>query len=265
MNDQYSSGIARSGPSATDESDLGSGSQPSGSLGPSAPESGSDSGAMSTAQDEAKHLKDTTTQSVSEVAGTAIDQAQQVTADVKDQARKLADDAKSQVQEQATSQRDRAVESLRSFGNELGSLAHSSNEDTSSGLATQLAREGSSYSHQVADFLEQREPGDLLDEVRDFARRRPGTFLVGAAVAGVVVGRLTRGAVAAKKEGEPPTSASSGHATSTTTAGATPSTTPPVTRSAIAAVDGELPGGPATRPTPTLPASGVPGQAGGTL
>ena len=36
------------------------------------------------------------------------------------------------------------------------------------------------------------EPGDLVEEVRSFARRRPGVFLLGAAVAGTVVGRLTR-------------------------------------------------------------------------
>jgi hypothetical protein len=32
----------------------------------------------------------------------------------------------------------------------------------------------------------------LLDEVRGFARRKPGTFLLVAAAAGVVAGRLTR-------------------------------------------------------------------------
>ena len=47
--------------------------------------------------------------------------------------------------------------------------------------------------HGAASWLEQREPADLLDEVRNFARRRPGTFLIGAAVAGLAAGRLTRG------------------------------------------------------------------------
>ena len=40
-------------------------------------------------------------------------------------------------------------------------------------------------------------PRDLLDEVKRFARRRPVAFLALAAAAGVVAGRVTRGAVAA--------------------------------------------------------------------
>ena len=36
----------------------------------------------------------------------------------------------------------------------------------------------------------------VLDELRRFARRRPATFLIGAAIAGVVVGRLTRNLLA---------------------------------------------------------------------
>jgi hypothetical protein len=52
----------------------------------------------------------------------------------------------------------------------------------------------------MADWLEQREPGDLLDEVRRFARRRPGAFVLGALVAGVVAGRMTRGIVAARSD-----------------------------------------------------------------
>jgi hypothetical protein len=215
-----------------------------------------DSAAGST-QEEAKHLKDTTTQSVGEVAGTAMDQAQQVASDVKEQARKLSEDTKSQMQEQAASQRDKAVSTLRSFGDELSVMADSKGEE-SSGLATQLAREGSSYTYQVADFLDQREPGQLLDEVREYARRRPGTFLIGAAVAGVVVGRLTRGAVAAKKEpGSSAGASSNGHATSTVTDEQIARTAPPITRSAV---EGEL-SGPATPPA----SSGITGQPGGTL
>ncbi|MEK8109106.1 phage holin family protein [Micromonospora sp. M12] len=49
---------------------------------------------------------------------------------------------------------------------------------------------------QAAGWLDEREPGEVLDEVRTYARRNPGTFLAGAAVAGLLVGRLTRGLTA---------------------------------------------------------------------
>jgi hypothetical protein len=42
-------------------------------------------------------------------------------------------------------------------------------------------------------WLDSHGPDEVLDEVRSFARRRPGTFLLIAAGAGVVLGRLTRG------------------------------------------------------------------------
>jgi hypothetical protein len=49
---------------------------------------------------------------------------------------------------------------------------------------------------EVSTFLGDHEAGELIEEVRQFARRRPGTFLLGAAVTGVIAGRLTRGAAA---------------------------------------------------------------------
>jgi len=55
------------------------------------------------------------------------------------------------------------------------------------------------YWLKVADWLSEREPADLLEEARSLARRRPGAFLVGAALAGVIIGRLTRGVVDATR------------------------------------------------------------------
>ena len=68
------------------------------------------------------------------------------------------------------------------------------------GTASELAVQAADRLHGVANWIGEREPGDLVEEVRRFARRRPGAFLLGAAVAGVVVGRLTRGAVDAQRD-----------------------------------------------------------------
>ena len=48
----------------------------------------------------------------------------------------------------------------------------------------------------VASWLDQRDPGSLVSEVKQFARQRPGAFLATAAVIGLVGGRLSRGLVA---------------------------------------------------------------------
>jgi vacuolar-type H+-ATPase subunit H len=162
---------------------------------PGPPPSGADSSIPTdTARDQARQVKDSAAGATSQVTQTATEQAQQVTQDVRRQAKQLADETKNQLSGQASSQRDQAVSSLRSLGDELSDMSDGSPQ---SGLGTQLAREGSDLTRKVADFLEQREPAQLLEEVRQLARRRPGAFLIGAALAGVAVGRLTRGAVSA--------------------------------------------------------------------
>jgi hypothetical protein len=71
-------------------------------------------------------------------------------------------------------------------------------------MASDVARQVADRAHTLAGHLEDREPGDLLGDVRDFARRRPGTFLLGALAAGVVAGRLTRAAKGAASDSSSP-------------------------------------------------------------
>ncbi len=128
-----------------------------------------------------------------QVAQTALDQARQVAAETGRQARDLLGEAQGQARDQASAQQQQAARQLRSVADELHAMAANGGQ---SGLATEVARQAAERMHGAASWLEQREPADLLDEVRRFARRRPGTFLIGAAVAGLAAGRLTRGLAA---------------------------------------------------------------------
>ncbi|WP_329474687.1 hypothetical protein OG558_21330 [Kribbella sp. NBC_01510] len=145
-------------------------------------------GVAGTARDEAGQLKETSADAARQVAGTVKDKASNVTSDVREQTRRLAHQTRNELVGQASQQKDRATNGLRSVSDELRGMA----EHGQSGLGAQLARHGAGFADQAADFLQQHEPGDLLDEVRGFARRKPGTFLLVAAAAGVVAGRLTR-------------------------------------------------------------------------
>ncbi|HEY9379218.1 MAG TPA: hypothetical protein VIQ02_19235 [Jiangellaceae bacterium] len=138
--------------------------------------------AASTASDEAGR-----------VADVAKEQAQEVASEVGTQARDLVGELKTQVRDQSVLQRDRLSETLRQFGDDLDEMNRST---TSSGLASDLAGQAASKAREFSSFLNDHEPGDLIEQIRDFARRRPGAFLLSAAIAGVVAGRLTRGAVA---------------------------------------------------------------------
>ena len=87
-------------------------------------------------------------------------------------------------QEQAISQQQKAGQSLTSLAQELRGLA----DGTSSGApgpARDLLQQASGMVDDFAHKLQNREPAELLDDVRSFARRKPGLFLLGAAAAGV--------------------------------------------------------------------------------
>jgi len=162
------------------------------------------------AKDEAKNVQQTAAQAGSQVASTATDQAKQVAQETQRQAKDLLDQGRSQVREQAISQQQKAGQSLTSLAQELRGLA----DGTSSGApgpARDLLQQASGFVDDFAHKLQTRDPGELLDEVRSFARRKPGLFLLGAAAAGVVAGRLTRGVTAAHSDSGPSSSGTVGY------------------------------------------------------
>jgi hypothetical protein len=140
---------------------------------------------------------DTAKESAQRVAGTAAEQGKNVLAEGKAQARDLTKQVGEQAHEQTNVQRDKAATGLRSLSEELHGMANG--QGGRDGVASDLARQAAVKAQDLAGWLESREPGDLLEEVRQLARRKPGTFLLGALAAGVVAGRLTRGAVDASR------------------------------------------------------------------
>ena len=131
------------------------------------------------------------------VAETASDQGAQVAREARAQARDLLGQARDQVNEQARNTQSQASDSLHSLAGELREMADSGQRQ---GVASDLAAEAADRLGSLADWLGRREPGDLIAEVRKLARRRPGAFLLGAAAAGVLAGRLTRGTIDAKRD-----------------------------------------------------------------
>jgi hypothetical protein len=140
------------------------------------------------------HRDETTSSATDEgkkVAGVAAEEAQNVAGEAKDQVRRLVDETREQAHDQATTQRDRLVGTLRSFGDDLDAMA---SQGGTSGLAAEVARQAAERARSIGSSIDGREPAELLDDLRGLARRRPGLFLLGALAAGVVAGRLARGA-----------------------------------------------------------------------
>src|SRR4051794_1679897 len=152
------------------------------------------------AKDEAKNVGQTAAEAGSQVASTAADQAKEVVQETQRQARDLMEQGRAQLKDQAISQQQKAAQGLTSLAGELRGLADGTSQGAP-GPARDLLHQASGMVEQFADKLQNREPAELLAEVRRFARRRPGAFLLGAAAAGLALGRLTSGMKAAHSDG----------------------------------------------------------------
>ncbi|MFF2299674.1 hypothetical protein [Arthrobacter sp. NPDC058127] len=154
------------------------------------PEAGTDPSTLDTIKDEAGNAAGQAKDSATTVVETAKAEAANVAAEVKANAKDLLEQAKLDLTDQAGKQQQKVAAGLRSVSEELHSMADASEDP---GVATDLVRQAAERSSTVARWLDDREPGSVVEEVKTFARRRPGTFLLLAAGAGVLAGRLGRG------------------------------------------------------------------------
>lgn len=182
-------------PTGTPLASTGSVSTPGTSTPGTSTSPGSTTGTSTTeaARHEAGEVAETAKDAGAQVVQSAKEQVGEVTKEAGRQARDLVDQLRVEATDQAANQQQRAAGGLRSLADELSGMARRSEQD---GPATDLARQAATRLQDVAQWLEHREPGDVLDEVRAFARRRPGAYLALAAGAGLLAGRLTRGLVA---------------------------------------------------------------------
>ena len=151
------------------------------------------------AKDEARNVGQTAGQAGSQVASTASDQARHVANETQRQAKDLVDQGRAQLKDQAVSQQQKAAEGLNSIAQQMRGLADGSSEGAP-GPVRDLLQQASGSVENFASMLQNKEPAELLDEVRRFARRKPGMFLLGAAVAGIAAGRMTSGVKAAHSD-----------------------------------------------------------------
>jgi len=151
------------------------------------------------AKEQAGQVASSATEKAGQVAQTTKEQAQEVVAEATAQARNLAGELKTQVDEQAGTQRDRLVGQLRSVSDELTQMAQGGGAPQG-GIAGELVDQVNTRVQDLAGFLDGKEPSDILAAVQSYARSKPGTFLIGSAIAGLVAGRLSRGVRAATKD-----------------------------------------------------------------
>jgi hypothetical protein len=143
-----------------------------------------------TAVGQSKVVARTAKSDVQELAGTVRNQAEQVKGELAGQARELLADTQGQLQAQADAQASRLAGALFQVGGQAVALSQGRPEQA--GPLVDYAEQAATWLDGVASHIEERGLEGLATDVVDFARRRPGLFLAGAAVLGVGVGRLIR-------------------------------------------------------------------------
>jgi len=152
---------------------------------------------------EARGVAASATSATQDVAQTAKEQATQVAGEATAHAKDLMAQAKDEVTVQVEQQTVRLAGTLRSTAQELQGMAVNADPGSTAQQVVQtLADKGT----RLADVIEQRGPGGLVQSLQDLGRRRPGTFLLGAMAAGVVAGRFARAAKSAGTTQSAPTS-----------------------------------------------------------
>ena len=128
-----------------------------------------------------------------DVTATGRQSAGEVAGEAKKQASDLIGKTRAEVREQVETGRTSVVESLRDLGDQLAAMTDDIGREGTAIEATATARD---RVREAADWLAAHDGDQILDRVRRVGRERPGSFLLTAALAGIVAGRLTRGAVA---------------------------------------------------------------------
>ncbi len=149
------------------------------------------SAAGATAKEGAGRVLDAEKQMAHDTAHEAKNVAKDTVAEARSQAKDLFAQTRDEVSRTAGEQLQRLSGTTSSLSSEFGKMASSSEDG---GLAASLVEQASSYLDKATQWMEGREPGELLTDVKRYASRHPGTFMAVAAGLGLVAGRVARGA-----------------------------------------------------------------------
>jgi hypothetical protein len=175
--------VSNTGGNATNASTTGANASAMNPTGTSYNATGSTGGSQSTldqAKDKASQLAD----QASEKAAPLVDQAKQ-------QGGQLLDQARDQVTTRLASQKDRAAEGLGGVAQALRQTGQQMREGDQSGM-TQYVDQAAEQVERLSGYIQNKDLGEVVDDVERFARRQPGLFLGGAFVLGLLGARFLK-------------------------------------------------------------------------
>jgi hypothetical protein len=125
-----------------------------------------------------------------DTASTAKMDAKEVASTAKEQFQHLVDEAKTDVSRQGDNLAHRAAERLRDLERQSQSLLEGRSQEA--GPLADYVREAQHKVQSLAGRLEERGGQGVVDDIVRYGRRRPGTFLIGAAALGFLTARVLR-------------------------------------------------------------------------
>ena len=134
--------------------------------------------------------EETLQEKTSEVVQTAKEHTRELGDEIVRQTRDVTGQVRERLSGEAESQNERLATTLRHLSEELEMMHKNAPGDSMAAAMVQRLSEGS---RQAADYLREHGAEGVLNEVQEYARRKPGTFLLTSVLAGFVVGRIGKG------------------------------------------------------------------------
>jgi len=159
-----------------------------------------------TAVARSREVTETASRDARQLASSARNQVDRVKGEVAAQGRGLVEETRSQLESQAQGQARRMAGALRQLGSEAEALAEGRPHDAPTVAdyvwrAAGRLQEAADTFAGMADGVEDRGLQGMAEDLSAYARRRPGAFLIGAAVMGFGVGRMVRAGSADGSQG----------------------------------------------------------------
>jgi hypothetical protein len=142
------------------------------------------------ASEQARDVGNEAQQEAQATAETARVEASAVAETAQEEAGSVVETGMAALEQQAGRQTEQLVEKLYDYRDEMDALLQGDPE--SAGQVRDALQRLADRTTSAADRMAEGGPRGMVEDAKDLAGRRPGVFLLGAAVAGFGVGRLLR-------------------------------------------------------------------------
>jgi hypothetical protein len=160
---------------------------------------------LETAKAESAEIAETAKQAGKEVMSEVGEQTTAVARTAKDQIGQLATQTRQELKAQSEQRGEQLAARLQTWAGQMKALVEGRVEDA--GELRGLIGDAQQRLESFASSLRERGPDGVMQDVRAFARRRPGMFLLAAGATGFAIGRIVKAGGMSNSQDEGPSEA----------------------------------------------------------